>query len=169
MSLCCMTASAFQLLVVDRGPRVLRYGRGQGDFLDGGTNIARKGGKVALNPHGGQLSAGRTHGMGFMHEAVLQLRAEAGERQVDSARVAVVSSGGLTPSGAICFAGNEAGAEVVGRFETGRDLLGTVAALVVGCLGPATRGLHKGVEKWRENSRGRWRSSPEAQPEWARP
>jgi len=39
--------------------------------------------------------------MGLIHEAVTQLRGEAGERQVKDARVAVVSSGGLTPSGAI--------------------------------------------------------------------
>ncbi len=71
------------------------------DFLDGGTNIALKGGVMALNPHGGQLSAGRTHGMGFMHEAVVQLRGEGGDRQREGAEVAVVSSGGLTPSGAL--------------------------------------------------------------------
>jgi acetyl-CoA acetyltransferase/uncharacterized OB-fold protein len=70
------------------------------DFLDGGHNIARDG-VIPLNTHGGQLSHGRTHGMGLIHEAVTQLRGEAGERQVEGARVAVVSSGGLTPSGAI--------------------------------------------------------------------
>ena len=70
------------------------------DFLDGGTNIARDG-VLPLNTHGGQLSHGRTHGMGLMHEAVTQLRGDAGERQVEGARVGVVSSGGLTPSGAI--------------------------------------------------------------------
>ena len=70
------------------------------DFLDGGKNIARDG-VIPLNTHGGQLSHGRTHGMGLIHEAVSQLRGEAGERQVADAHVAVVSSGGLTPSGAI--------------------------------------------------------------------
>jgi acetyl-CoA acetyltransferase len=70
------------------------------DFLDGGKTIARDG-VIPLNTHGGQLSHGRTHGMGLIHEAVIQLRGEAGERQVKNARVAVVSSGGLTPSGAI--------------------------------------------------------------------
>jgi acetyl-CoA acetyltransferase len=70
------------------------------DFLDGGNNIARDG-VLPLNTHGGQLSHGRTHGMGLVHEAVTQLRGEAGDRQVKSARVGVVSSGGLTPSGAI--------------------------------------------------------------------
>ena len=68
------------------------------DFLDGGKNIARDG-VMPLNTHGGQLSHGRTHGMGLIHEAVTQLRGEAGERQVADARVAVASSGGLTPSG----------------------------------------------------------------------
>jgi acetyl-CoA acetyltransferase/uncharacterized OB-fold protein len=70
------------------------------DFLDGGKNIARDG-VIPLNTHGGQLSHGRTHGMGLVHEAVTQLRGDAGVRQVEGARVAVVSSGGLTPSGAI--------------------------------------------------------------------
>ena len=68
------------------------------DFLEGGTNIARDG-ALPLNTHGGQLSHGRTHGMGLMHEAVSQLRGDAGPRQVSNAKVAVVSSGGLTPSG----------------------------------------------------------------------
>ena len=70
------------------------------DFLDGGKNIALDG-VLPVNPHGGQLSHGRTHGMGLMDEAVRQLRGEAGDRQVHGARVAVVSSGGLTPSGVI--------------------------------------------------------------------
>ena len=70
------------------------------DFLDGGKAIARDG-VIPLNTHGGQLSHGRTHGMGLIHEAVTQLRGEAGERQVADAKVAVASSGGLTPSGVI--------------------------------------------------------------------
>ena len=37
------------------------------DFLDGGKNIARDG-QLPLNTHGGQLSHGRTHGMGLLHE-----------------------------------------------------------------------------------------------------
>lgn len=73
---------------------------GARDFLDGGKNIARDG-LLPLNTHGGQLSHGRTHGMGLLHEAVAQLRGEAGDRQVTDARVGVVSSGGLTPSGVL--------------------------------------------------------------------
>ncbi|WP_327692829.1 thiolase C-terminal domain-containing protein [Streptomyces sp. NBC_00459] len=72
------------------------------DFLDGGKNIARDG-LLPLNTHGGQLSHGRTHGLGLVHEAITQLRGEADARQVPDARVAVVSTGGLTPSGAILF------------------------------------------------------------------
>lgn len=70
------------------------------DFLDGGKNIARDG-PLPLNTHGGQLSHGRTHGLGLVHEAVTQVRGEGGARQVEGARVAVTSTGGLTPSGVI--------------------------------------------------------------------
>lgn len=67
------------------------------DWLDCGRRIA-PGGELPLNPHGGQLSEGRTHGFGFLYEAMVQLRHEAGERQVSGARTAVVTSGGGTPS-----------------------------------------------------------------------
>jgi acetyl-CoA acetyltransferase/uncharacterized OB-fold protein len=70
------------------------------DFLDGGKNIARDG-VLPLNTHGGQLSHARTHGMGLVHEAVVQLRGEGEARQVPGARVAAVSGGGLTPSGVL--------------------------------------------------------------------
>jgi acetyl-CoA acetyltransferase len=69
-------------------------------FVEGGTRIAL-GGELPLNTHGGQLSAGRTHGFGFIHEAITQLRGDAGARQVKDARVAVVSTGGGTPGGAM--------------------------------------------------------------------
>jgi acetyl-CoA acetyltransferase/uncharacterized OB-fold protein len=69
------------------------------DFLDGGRTIALDG-RLPLNTHGGQLSAGRTHGYGFVREAMLQLRGEAAN-QVEDARVAVVSAGGGVPSGAM--------------------------------------------------------------------
>ncbi|EUA58466.1 putative diterpenoid dioxygenase [Mycobacterium intracellulare 1956] len=70
------------------------------DFLDGGTTIALDG-KLPLNTHGGQLSAGRTHGFGFLAEAIAQLRGEAAGRQVANAQVAVVTTGGGTPGGAL--------------------------------------------------------------------
>lgn len=67
------------------------------DWLDGGRRIALDG-DVPVNPHGGQLSEGRTHGFGFIYEAVTQLRHDAAERQVAGARTAVITSGGGTPS-----------------------------------------------------------------------
>ena len=70
------------------------------DWIDDGRAIAR-GGRLPLNPHGGQLSEGRTHGMGFFYEAVTQLRHEAGERQIAKADTAVVATGGGTPSGVV--------------------------------------------------------------------
>ena len=70
------------------------------DFLDGGKNIARDG-QLPLNTHGGQLSHGRTHGMGLVHEAVTQLRGNAGPRQVHDATTAIATSGGLTPGGVV--------------------------------------------------------------------
>ena len=85
--------------LVDRGARLLRLRRG--------LRLARRraphrlDGELPVNPHGGQLSEGRTHGFGFVYEAMQQLRHDAGERQVRDARTAVVTSGGGTPSGVL--------------------------------------------------------------------
>lgn len=70
------------------------------DFIDEGRGI-ELGGALPLNPHGGQLSAGRLHGYGLLHEAVEQLRGTAHGRQVEGARVAAVTNGGGVPAGAM--------------------------------------------------------------------
>jgi len=70
---------------------------------EGGRAIARNG-VLPVNTHGGQLSYGRTRGMG-LGEAV-SLRGQAGTRRIGGARVGVVSSGGLTPSGFLLLRGD---------------------------------------------------------------
>ncbi|OBG90548.1 acetyl-CoA acetyltransferase [Mycobacterium sp. E3251] len=65
-----------------------------GPYVEGGARIARDG-ELPLNTYGGQLSAGRMHGYWALHEGCLQLRGEAGERQVSRRPdVGVVSVGG---------------------------------------------------------------------------
>lgn len=51
------------------------------------------GGQLPINTAGGQLSGGRLHGFGHLHEACLQIRGEAGARQVDGATLAAVGVG----------------------------------------------------------------------------
>jgi acetyl-CoA acetyltransferase len=65
-----------------------------GPFVEGAERIALNG-TLPLNTYGGQLSAGRMHGYWLLHEACLQLRGEAGERQVSRRpEVAVAAVGG---------------------------------------------------------------------------
>lgn len=64
-----------------------------------GQQVMLSGGRPGR--HGGQVAEGRTHGLGFLREAVQQLRREAGDRRVAGAEVAVVTSGAGTPSGVL--------------------------------------------------------------------
>lgn len=75
-------------------------GKGEGGaFVQGGDRIGL-GGQLPLNTNGGQLSGGRTHGLGYVHEACTQLWGRAGERQVRKHDVAVCSAGGGPLGGA---------------------------------------------------------------------
>jgi acetyl-CoA acetyltransferase len=76
-----------------------------GDFVREGR--ATYGGDVVVNPHGGLLSEGYIHGLNHHYEAVLQLRGDAGERQVPDAELALVTAGAGPFGGAIVY-GNDA-------------------------------------------------------------
>lgn len=84
---------SFQAVAWLEGLQLCELGEG-GRFIEGGARIARDG-AMPVNTHGGQLGAGRLHGFGFAHEAVTQLRGNAGARQVPGApKVAIAASGG---------------------------------------------------------------------------
>jgi acetyl-CoA acetyltransferase len=72
----------------------LRFcGKGEsGAFVEGGERISLTG-ELPLATSGGQLSGGRLHSFGHLYEACLQLRGQAGERQVNGTKVAAVSAG----------------------------------------------------------------------------
>lgn len=71
-----------------------------GGFVEGGKRIALDG-DLPLNPTGGQLSAGRLHGWGFVADAVAQIRGEAGPSQVPDVEVASIGVGGGTIAGSL--------------------------------------------------------------------
>jgi len=62
------------------------------DFIAEG-NIG-PGGRFPVNTGGGQLSGGRLHGFGLLHEACTQLWGDAGGRQIEGAKTAVCGMGG---------------------------------------------------------------------------
>jgi acetyl-CoA acetyltransferase len=67
-------------------------GKGEvGKFFAEGR--ATYGGDVVVNPHGGLLSEGYIHGLNHHFEAALQLRGDAGDRQVADAKLALVTAG----------------------------------------------------------------------------
>ena len=72
-----------------------------GPFIEGGERIARDG-VLPLNTHGGQLSAGRLHGYGFLHEGATQMWGEAGDRQIATPpEVGVIGAGGGNTCGCL--------------------------------------------------------------------
>jgi acetyl-CoA acetyltransferase len=76
-------------------------GKGEGGgFVEGGERISL-GGQLPLNTNGGQLSGGRTHGLGYVHEACTQLWGRAGARQIRKHDVAACAAGGGPLGGAV--------------------------------------------------------------------
>lgn len=68
-----------------------------------GEGRATYGGEVVVNPHGGLLSEGYLHGLNHHYEAVVQLRGEAGDRQVADANHALVTAGAGPGGGALIY------------------------------------------------------------------
>lgn len=87
---CMYDCFTYTVLATMEGFGFFKKGEG-GDFFRDGR--ATYGGDVVVNPHGGLLSEGYIHGFNHHYEAVLQLRGEAGERQVENAATALVTAG----------------------------------------------------------------------------
>jgi acetyl-CoA acetyltransferase len=69
-------------------------GKGEGGPFLAADRPKARGGSLPLNTNGGQLSGGRLHGYGFLHEACVQLWGDGGDRQVGTPEVAVAGAGG---------------------------------------------------------------------------
>lgn len=94
---------AFQPITWLEGLGFCEVGEGH-RFIEGGKRIARDG-ELPMNTGGGQLGWGRLHGFGFAYEAVVQLRGEAGARQIPGdPKVAVATSGGGPMAAALLLA-----------------------------------------------------------------
>jgi len=87
-------ATAFGELHLYEALRFCPLGQG-GPFAESGAT--RLGGKLPVNTSGGLESRGHpigASGLGQIHELVTQLRGEAGQRQVEGARIALAENGG---------------------------------------------------------------------------
>jgi acetyl-CoA acetyltransferase len=74
-----------------------------GPFLAEGAG--RLGGRLPINTNGGLLSEGYIHGLNGVVEGVVQLRRQAGPRQVADAEVGLVTAGGATATGSALVLG----------------------------------------------------------------
>lgn len=97
---CIYDCFTYTVLATMEGFGFFEKGQG-GDYFREGR--ATYGGDVLVNPHGGLLSEGYIHGFNHHYEAVLQLRGEAGERQLVGAETALVTAGAGPFGGAMYY------------------------------------------------------------------
>jgi acetyl-CoA C-acetyltransferase len=97
---------AFTILEIVESEEVGFFGKGEGHLAleRGDTSL---GGRLPINPSGGLKGRGHpvgATGVAQAHEIVLQLRGEAGERQVDGARVGFTCNFGGFGNNVVCLA-----------------------------------------------------------------
>jgi acetyl-CoA acetyltransferase len=87
-----MIYDGFTFAVISQLEDLALVGKGEGGpFVESGA--IRRDGSLPVNPNGGLLSEGYMHGLNNLVEGVVQLRGEAGDRQIEGAEVAVVTGG----------------------------------------------------------------------------
>ena len=87
--------------VVARGARAVRRRR-ERPVHRRRRRTSRATAQLPLNTHGGQLSAGRLHGYGFLHEGATQMWGQAGDRQIATPpEVGVIAAGGGNTCGCL--------------------------------------------------------------------
>ena len=79
-------------------------GRGEGGAYLGDHGVGLDA-ELPINTHGGLLSEGYVHGLNHVAEAVLQLRGACGDRQVEGAEVALVTSFSVGSGSALILRG----------------------------------------------------------------
>jgi acetyl-CoA acetyltransferase len=87
-------ATSMGELIQFEGLGFCSWGEGAAVARSGATSL---GGKIPVNPSGGLVSKGHplgATGIGQLAEMVMQLRGEAGKRQVENARIGMTENGG---------------------------------------------------------------------------
>lgn len=97
---CIYDCFTYTVMTVMEGMGFFQPGEGGSFFRDGRATF---GGDVVVNPHGGLLSEGYIHGFNHHLEAVVQLRGDAADRQVDDCRNVLVTGGGGPSGGAFLY------------------------------------------------------------------
>lgn len=100
-------SSTFNVLCWLEALEFCRHGEG-GAFLRCASRIGPDG-ELPINPDGGALAGGGGSALFGIREAIVQLRGQAGARQIPNARIAVVSSGTFDSNSALILTADVSG------------------------------------------------------------